>query len=96
MLLAKALDLRGVMYSLSYANTSFSVENMNIIALHKVSPCCVLSFINITTHYRHVVRTNSSKLKNILKEYKTNVNTAAVEDFALHNSVTALSLPESL
>lgn len=45
LLLAKALDLRGVMYSLSYANTSFSVENMNVIALHKVSPCCVVSLL---------------------------------------------------
>ena len=35
-------------------------------------------------------------LKNILKEYRTNINTVAVEDFALCNSVTAISLPESL
>lgn len=27
-----------------------------------------------------MVRTNSSKLKNILKEHKTNINTAAEED----------------
>ena len=45
LLLAKALDLRGVMYSLSYANTSFSVENIKIITLHKVFPFCVLSLL---------------------------------------------------
>ena len=49
LLWAKALDLGGVMYSLPYANTSFSAENMKIITLHEVSPCCVLSLLIFTT-----------------------------------------------
>ena len=38
LLQAKALDLRGVMHALSYANTSISVKNMKTVALHRLSP----------------------------------------------------------
>lgn len=45
LLQAKALDLRGVMHALSYANTSISVKNMKTVTLHKLSPCSVLSLL---------------------------------------------------
>lgn len=45
LLQAKALDLRGVMHALSYANTSISVKNMKTVALHRLSPCSVLSLL---------------------------------------------------
>lgn len=44
LLLAKALDLRSYVFTV-LCQYKFSVENMNIIALHKVSPCCVLSLL---------------------------------------------------
>lgn len=49
LLQAKALDLREVIHSLSYADMSISVKNMKIITLYKVSPCCVLHLLIFIT-----------------------------------------------
>ena len=49
LLQTKALDLRGVMHSLSYADMSISVKNMKIITLYKASPCSVLSLLIFIT-----------------------------------------------